>query len=185
MAILQEKIYSEKEFEEIEKENPSLKLEFLNGTIFNASTTSLNHNKIKRRIVSKLDTYFNNSKCDIYDEQIEVIVQDETETNKVKPDIFVVCNPYDTKGQSIVSAPLIVFEIISKSTAQHDRLVKYRIYEKFGIKEYNLVEQNGYIIQYKLDEDGIYKVNNTFKDNDTYSSCIFNDLKINLTDIYA
>lgn len=185
MGILQDEKCSEEEFEKIEKENPSLKLEFIDGIIFNASTTSLNHNKIKRRILSKLDTYFNKSKCDIYDEQIEVILQDETETNKVKPDIFVVCDSYNTKGQSIVSAPLIVFEIISKSTAQHDRLVKYRIYEKFGVKEYNLVEQNGYIIQYKLDEDGIYKVNNTFKDNDVYSSCIFDDLKINLTDIYA
>ena len=183
MGILENKKCSEKEFEELELNNPNEKFEYINGVIFNASTTSLNHNKIKRRILSKLDDYFDGSKCDIFDEQIEIILQDSSETNKLKPDIFVICDSYDTKGESVTTVPLIVFEVISKSTAQHDRIVKYRIYEKFGVKEYNLVEQNGYIIQYKL-EDGMYKVNNTFKGEDTYSSCIFEDLKIKLDYIF-
>ena len=53
MDIIKDHIYSEEDFEEIQK-NFNGKAEFDNGSIFLTSNTSIEHNRIKRRIVSKM-----------------------------------------------------------------------------------------------------------------------------------
>ena len=87
------------------------------------------------------------------------------------------CEDATKKGESFTSAPKVIFEILSKSTAKFDKGRKYDTYEKFGVLEYNLVEQNGFIVQHKL-IDGAYQIVNVYKNNDDYESVVFSDLKI-------
>lgn len=142
MDIIRDYIYTESEFEEIQK-NFNGKAEFDNGSIFLSSNTSIEHNRIKRKILSKLDTFFSGSKCEPFDEQIEVIFQNNEEIYKYKPDVFVMCENSTKKGESFTSVPKIIFEIISKTTASHDYITKLAVYQKFGVAEYNIVEQSG------------------------------------------
>ena len=181
MDIINENIYTEADFEEIEK-NFNGKAEFDNGFIFLSSSTSIEHNRIKRKILSKLDEYFRGSKCEPFDEQIEVIFQNKDELYKYKPDI-VMCENSTKKGESFTSAPKIIFEIVSKSTSSHDYITKLAVYQKFKVQEYNIVEQSGKIIQYSL-VDGQYIISDAYKNDDAYVSSVFNDLKINLKEIY-
>lgn len=87
------------------------------------------------------------------------------------------------EDESFLSPPKIVFEVISRSTANHDYITKLYVYQKFGVLEYNIVEQNGFIVQYTL-KDGQYEITNTFKAGDVYKSSIFEDLTIDLKDIF-
>ena len=175
-------IYSEEDFEEIQK-NFNGKAEFDNGSIFLSSNTSIEHNRIKRKILSKLDNFFKESQCEPFDEQIEVIFQNNDELYKYKPDIFVMCGNSTKKGQSFTSSPKIIFEIDSKSTASHDYITKLAVYQKFKVEEYNIVEQNGKIIQYSL-VDNQYEIADVYKNDDIYVSTVFEDLKISLKEIY-
>lgn len=175
-------IYSEEDFEEIQK-NFNGKAEFDNGSIFLSSNTSIEHNRIKRKILSKLDNFFKESQCEPFDEQIEVIFQNNDELYKYKPDIFVMCGNSTKKGQSFTSSPKIIFEIVSKSTASHDYITKLAVYQKFKVEEYNIVEQNGKIIQYSL-VDNQYEIADVYKNDDIYVSTVFEDLKISLKEIY-
>ena len=81
MDIIKDYIYSEEDFEEIQK-NFNGKAEFDNGSIFLTSNTSIEHDRIKRRILSKLDDFFKGSKCEPFDGQIEVIFQNKDELHK-------------------------------------------------------------------------------------------------------
>lgn len=182
MDIIRDYIYTESEFEEIQK-NFNGKAEFDNGSIFLSSNTSIEHNRIKRKILSKLDTFFSGSKCEPFDEQIEVIFQNNEEMYKYKPDIFVMCENSTKKGESFTSVPKIIFEIISKTTASHDYITKLAVYQKFGVAEYNIVEQSGKIIQYSL-VDNKYIISDVYKNDDIYVSTVFNELKIELNEIY-
>ena len=83
MDIIKDYIYSEEDFEEIQK-NFNGKAEFDNGSIFLTPSTSIEHNRIKRKILAKLDSFFNGSKCEPFDEQIEVIFQNKDELYKYK-----------------------------------------------------------------------------------------------------
>ncbi len=58
----------------------------------------------------------------------------------VRPDILVVCEPFD-KGAFLTKTPDIIFEILSPSTAEKDRTLKYELYEKAGVKYYVIVNQ--------------------------------------------
>lgn len=174
--------YSEDEFEDIQCHYDG-KAEYDNGLIILSTTTSIKHNEIKTNILTELSIYLKGSKFKAYDEQIEVIFKHNEDIRKYKPDIFVMCEDATKKGESFTSAPKLIFEILSKSTAKFDKGRKYDTYKKFGVLEYNLVEQNGFIVQHKL-IDGAYQIVNVYKNNDDYLSVVFPDLKINLNDIF-
>lgn len=134
--------------------------------------------------MAKLDSFFDKSKCEPFDEQIEVILRNKEEVYKYKPDIFVMCENSTRIGESFTSSPKIIFEVISKSTASHDYILNFQYIRKFKVEEYNTVEQSGKIIQYSLVDDQ-YIISDVYKNDDVYVSSIFPDLKINLNEIYS
>lgn len=176
------KIYTEEEFEEIQS-NYNGKSEYDNGMIVLSSNISISHNRIKRKILSKLDNYFTGTKCEPFDEQIEVIFKSENDIRKYKPDVFVMCEDATRQGESFTSSPKLIFEVVSKSTSDHDYITKLAVYQKYGVLEYNIVEQSGKIIQYLL-VDNKYTISDVFKNHDEYISTAFPNLRINLKDIF-
>ncbi|MDR3594797.1 Uma2 family endonuclease [Clostridium sp.] len=156
------------------------KTEYDNGKIIMHSDTSIKHNDIVLNIAFALKKYFKGGKCKVSTEQIEVIFD---ENIKYKPDVFVTCEEAITMGQSFISPPKIIFEVVSKSTASHDYITKLSVYQKYGVLEYNIVEQNGHIVQYGL-EDGVYSITNTFHLGDLFTSYVFKDFNVDLEDIF-
>ena len=175
-------LYTEEQFEEIQAKYDG-KAEYDNGFIFLSSNTSIRHNQIITNIDIYLSIYLKHSKCRAYSEQIEVIFKSDNNIRKYKPDLFVMCDDATRKGESFTTPPKLIFEVISKSTSSHDYITKLAVYQKYGVLEYNMVEQDGKIIQYSL-EDNQYRITNVFKNNDEYISTVFPDLKISLKDIY-
>jgi len=79
------------------------------------------------------------------------------EMTVLKPDISLICN--ETNLAHISKSPLIVVEVISKSTAIRDEKYKFEIYKKEGVKYYILVYPNELIAKvYKLQEGQYIKV---------------------------
>ena len=159
------------------------KTEYSNGIIIMHSDTSIEHNDIVLNIASSLKQFLKGSKCKVQTEQIEVIFKNDKEEYKYKPDVFIMCEDATRIGQSYTSAPKVIFEVVSKSTSSHDYITKLVVYQKFGVLEYNIVEPNGHIVQYSL-QDGQLRIANTFKDNDKYISTVFPELIIGLGNIF-
>lgn len=61
-----------------------------------------------------------------------------SEDTVVQPDNLVVC--YEAMGRFITKAPSLIFEILSKSTAQKDLHLKYELYEKEGVEYYVIID---------------------------------------------
>lgn len=158
------------------------KIEYHNGKIVYISPTSIKHNKIITNIVYELKKYFKGSKCEVHSEQIAVLFENDNEKYEYQPDVFVICEG-KTKGEKYISSPIIIFEVVSKSTASNDYFSKPLIYSKFGVREYNIIEQNGSIIQYGL-EDGIYIIKNTSNSKGNYQSIVFSDLSFSFEKIF-
>ena len=157
--------------------------EYLNGEILFSSRTSRQHNRVVRKILTKLDIYLDGSNCEPFAEQIEVIFKNESEQYNFLPDVFVMCDYAKTLRESFISTPKIVFEVVSEEYSDNDYFIKARIYQKFGVLEYNIVEPSGSITQYRL-INGHYGTPKVFEGNDVYTSVVFNDLKINFKDIF-
>ena len=73
--------------------------------------------------------------CQIYQTIDWQIIEDTV----VQPDVLVVCgdNPEDVK---LSTPPVLVFEILSPSTARKDRGLKYQLYQDAGVTYYCIVD---------------------------------------------
>ena len=69
-------------------------------------------------------------KADEADERIDTVVQ---------PDVLVVCDEAKLDRRGVRGAPDWVVEVISPRSASHDQIIKRRLYERHGVKEYWLV----------------------------------------------
>lgn len=74
--------------------------------------------------------------CKVYD-FIDVKIEEDT---ILQPDCLIVCKPITKKFLDFPAS--LVVEILSPATALKDRLTKFSIYEKFGIKYYLIVDDD-------------------------------------------
>jgi Uma2 family endonuclease len=107
----------------------------------------------------------------------------------VQPDICVVCDPSKLDEKGCLGAPDLIIEVLSKSTRRYDLSDKYRIYEKYGVKEYWVVEPYSQDITiYLLQEDGKYNEGEIYDFIDTTTAKVpvhsIPGLEIDLNDIF-
>lgn len=171
------------EYLKYQEESSLGKIEYNNGTIIFMSPTSRRHNRIVFNIRVKLTDYFKNSNCEVYSEQVAVLFESESEKSEFQPDVFVVCDNAKTRGEKFITPPKIIFEVVSRSNSTHDYYVKTQVYEKFGVLEYNIVQEDDSIVQYVL-EDGIYVIKNIIHDGEYYRSSLFDDLSFKADEIF-
>lgn len=80
-----------------------------------------------------------------------------SEFDVVQPDVFVVCDPKKDTGKNIQGAPDLIVEILSPSTATKDRREKFYLYEKYGVREYVIIDPDGKFAQrFWLGEDHLF-----------------------------
>jgi len=77
------------------------------------------------------------------------------EDTVVQPDNLVIC--HEPRNPAYISqAPVIIFEILSKSTAKKDETVKFDLYEREGVKYYILVNPDEKVAKAYQLKDGKY-----------------------------
>ncbi len=74
----------------------------------------------------------------------------------VEPDISVVCDPDKLDHIGCKGAPDLIMEILSPSTLSHDRVTKFNLYQRAGVKEYWIVDPVAKVAQSFILENGYY-----------------------------
>jgi Uma2 family endonuclease len=88
--------------------------------------------------------------------------------NVVQPDVFIVCDRRKITEQNIQGPPEVVIEILSPATARKDRWEKKALYEKFGVREYLIIDPEGqYLERYLLSEQGVFPPGEAFGPDQT------------------
>jgi Uma2 family endonuclease len=75
----------------------------------------------------------------------------------VQPDVLVVCNPEKLDRRGVRGAPDWIAEVLSPASAAHDQIVKRRIYERAGVREYWLVHPADRTVTIYTLADGRYE----------------------------
>jgi len=123
---------------------------------------SMAHQIVFRGLFRQLDAWFLNKPCHLFSAPYDFRLARPGETEDqirdvVQPDIAVICAPdgIDEKGGR--KAPDFVIEILSPSTASKDHIIKRRLYERHGVKEYWLVHPDERIVTvYRLSPEATY-----------------------------
>ncbi|MGH3985290.1 MAG: Uma2 family endonuclease [Pseudonocardiaceae bacterium] len=91
--------------------------------------------------------------------------------NEVQPDVLVA--RYDDLTEACLPvAPLLVVEVLSRSTALNDRNTKKAHYERLGVQSYWLLDpvQSGGLEAYELDDRGRYQMTATVSGDEVFTA---------------
>ena len=130
--------------------------EIINGIAYNMSPApNTSHQSVVVNFAYLLKSNLLGKKCRSFVSPIDVVL---SEDNVVQPDVIIVCDPKKITKQNIQGAPDIVFEILSPSTSLKDKTIKKDLYEKYGVKEYILVNPSERYVEHSILENGKYSL---------------------------
>lgn len=157
--------------------------ELIGGVPFKlAAAPATPHQRVSMSLSRVIDTALLDKKCEVFAAPTDVILSDE---DVVQPDLLVVCEKEKVKKQGIFGAPDLVIEIVSPDSGKRDRWDKKSVYEKFGVKEYLIVEPEGqYIEQYILSDAGKYELGKAYSKEDEITLKSIENISINLSDLF-
>ena len=114
-------------------------------------------------LTAQFRTYLRDKTCRVYSAPFGVrLFQQEGEHPEdvdtlVEPDLSIVCDENKLDEAGYRGAPALIVEVLSPSNQRHDRFVKFRLYQRAGVKEYWIVDPEAKHVQvYTLEEDGQY-----------------------------
>lgn len=168
------------------------RIELIDGQIYMMAPPSRVHQKVLGGIFYQFFNYLQGKSCEVYTAPFGVRLPSSDEENDkdiktvVEPDIVVVCDTSKLDDEGCKGAPDLIVEIVSPSTARKDRVEKFNLYEKFGVREYWIVEPESKIVSvFTLQDNKRYGRPEIYTDEDKIKAFIFDDLVIDLKSVFA
>lgn len=130
---------SEAEYLALE-EKSKIKHEFMDGEIFAMAGATRRHNLATTNISTELNLQLRETECEVYANDFRVKIRDG---HNVYPDVAVACADIETEGNdTTLLNPIVVFEVLSKSTEKRDRGDKAEDYYRLeSLQDYVMVSQ--------------------------------------------
>lgn len=176
------------------------RVERINGeTIRLAAMPAVNHNRVVTNITRLFTNFLNGKRCEAFADGVDVHFDAD---NTFVPDVMIVCRKEIIKYDGIYGAPDLVVEVLSRSTAKRDRNEKKNIYEKYGVKEYWLVNYADKTIEVYLLRDEKFVLDNVYalfpaweweklspeekqRQKLTVKISLYDDFAVDLRDVFA
>ena len=115
-----------------------LRHEFVGGQVFAMAGGTVRHNRICTRALIAIEPLASAQGCETYMTEVKL----RTENAIYYPDLMVVCDKSDV-DPIVKSAPCLLIEVLSESTARTDRIEKLQAHQKItALRNYLLIEQN-------------------------------------------
>src|SRR5947209_6143902 len=147
MATQLNTFVSPEEYLEVERKSDT-KSEYYDGVVYAMTGARVNHIRIVTNQTRELSSQLRARRCDVLSNEMRVRLQDSRKF--FYPDVTVVCGEpqFHDEREDIILNPLLVIEVLSKSTEAFDRGAKFQAYQTLdSLKEYLLVAQDRPIIE--------------------------------------
>ena len=151
----QTRYYTQEEYLELE-EKAEYKSEYRDGEIIPMTGGTTNHNKIAGNFYAYLKFGLKKQNYDVYIGDVRLWIPRYRQ--HTYPDIMVIQGEpiYTGASTTTVMNPLLIAEVLSKSTSNYDQSDKFMYYRSIPeFKEYILINQYQYhVMQYVKTDDG-------------------------------
>ena len=165
-------------------EDDNFLYELLNGEIVKKSAPAPQHQRLVRNAFKVLDKIVAQVGGEVLFSPIDVFLDAYCVP---QPDLVYISkeNAHFVTKDGIEGVPDLVVEVISPSSVIRDRIEKKNIYERFGVKEFWLIDaQNEEIEIYFLENNKYELLSAATSTEGEIKSKIFADLKIDLNEIF-
>jgi Uma2 family endonuclease len=154
------------------------KHEYIDGYVVAMAGASKNHERISGNIFIALGNHLKNSPCEPFASDIKI----KAGTKYFYPDVMVVCED-KTQNEYFTEYPVIIVEVVSKSTRRMDETVKRMAYSSIpSLKEYVLIEQDIVDVEICRQSQGWISMHYFLGDEVTFESI---GLTLPVEEIYA
>lgn len=132
--------------------------EVINGILYMSPSPFSKHQIIISELLSEIHFLLKKKKAgkvftapfDVYLDEIQ---------NAVQPDLIIVLKENENIIQNhIHGVPDILIEILSEGNKNHDLIRKKELYEKFGVKEYYIIDPETSLVYHFQLQNGKYKL---------------------------
>lgn len=165
--------------------NDRNRYEILDGDLFVTPAPSSRHQLVSRNLQFAIHQFAKQHTLgEIFDAPIDLIL---AATTVVQPDLVFVSRGRQSvvTDRAIEGVPDLVVEILSPATVKTDRTTKARLYARYGIPHYWIVDPDARSLEaYELAGDA-YRLAITVTGESTFSPSLFPGLRIPLADVWA
>ncbi len=168
------------------EEQAEYKSEYHDGEIISMTTETTNHNEITGNIAANLKFGLNKKPYKVYMANVRLWIP----RNRLYtyPDVMVIKNKpiYADKGTTTVTNPILIIEVLSKSTQNYDQGAKFNYYRSIPeMQEYILVSQSNFnVMQYSKTKDRKWLLSE-YDNQEVVIEFSSIDFKIELSEIYT
>lgn len=150
-------------FEEYNLLSPDIRAEVFDGQIQYMSSPSQIHQTILLELSSFLHHYVKekNGVCKVFPAPFDVKLSDNPLTI-VQPDIMIVCDQSKLDGKRCNGAPDFIIEIVSPNNPSDDYIRKLYYYQKYGVREYWIVDARRRLITVYYFEEELINISYSF-----------------------
>ena len=142
--------------------------ELFDGVLVALASPSTLHQEISGELFAQLHGFLRDKPCRVYAAPVDVrLFEQESDSpddvdTVVQPDLLVVCDKSKIDDRGIRGAPDLIVEITSPSTRRNDRLIKFGLYRRAGVREYWLVDPETQTVQTHVLDEGQYPVGSVY-----------------------
>ena len=158
--------------------------EILDGELYLVPTPNTRHQRVSKKIETALIRQVEEKGLgEVFHAPYDVVLSTE---NVTQPDILVVC----TERLSIIAeanlpgAPDLVIEVLSPGTRQKDLAIKRKIYARFGVQEYWIVDPDRKTVEVLSWTESGYRTEAVVPATGTLNSALFPGLNLDLAEIF-
>ena len=189
MALLpQEQCYS---YADLLEWDDNVRYELYDGAPVALAAPSDIHQRISMALSVQFGSYLIGKKCSVFAAPFDVRLFEEEGDDPhdvdtvLQPDLMVVCDPNKVDRHGVHGAPDLVIEILSPATAQYDRLVKFNLYERAGVREYWIVDPATRTVCIYTLEDGAYHAGTVYSHDLSVPVGVLDDCNIDLSTVFG
>ena len=159
--------------------NEQERIELIDGAPVMMAPPSRAHQKISGELGRQLGNYLDGKKCEVYAAPFAVRLFEKSGDRPENVDTLVEPDDVGCKG-----APDLIIEVLSPSTQRHDRLVKYNLYQRAGVREYWIVDPTAKSVQTFVLEDGHYTAASFGSPDDVLKVSVLDGCFIELSKVF-
>lgn len=168
----------------------NVRAELIDGELYMMAPPVRAHRRIQGEFHRQIGNFLIDKSCEVY---LELGVRlfdtddDSVEDSEtlVIPDITVVCDHSKLDDVSCKGAPDFIIEILSPSSAKHDKLFKLNLYSRAKVREYWIVDPyNRTVDVLLLDENEKLTLSTVYSCEDTAKVTVLPGCEIDLSRVF-
>jgi Uma2 family endonuclease len=164
----------------------SVRAEIIDGELYMMAEPLTVHQDIHRELFLSIGNFLKGKPCTVYSAPFGVRFYprlDNSDDTHVEPDITVICDQSRISERGCKGAPDLIIEILSPSTIRLDEKIKFRLYQRAGVREYWIVDPERRLVRVHILTNGSY-VTTTYDDTDTIEVSVLPGCVINLKEVF-